>query len=293
MAASPPSDVGTHCSLPACGSLDLLPIRCTACDHLYCRHHAQPSTHACPVDPERRTVEPHKDRRSRAEVDPSRRERDGPELRQLLPDPKRNKLKHGSTVNDVLDDAKRTKQEIALATLRRAIDAKKSASTTTSDHGSNPATAHSVTSPLTRTAIGSTSGSIPATRSRKTNPTLELMKLKQRAKPADPRKKDGDVPMPERIYLTVRSIEGRGRVEKGVKEVWVHKEVSAGRALDLFAILFQVANVNNTTTDPAKRLLLEVQVEPDSAIETLDLSTRFDTRVKNLSTVYLVRGASP
>jgi len=49
------------------------------------------------------------------------------------------------------------------------------------------------------------------------------MKLKQKAKSADPRKRDGDVPMLERLYLTVKLVQGEEAEEKGLKEVWVQK----------------------------------------------------------------------
>lgn len=41
--------IGTHCSLPSCRVLDLLPIRCR-CDKQFCKDHIFPDDHQCPVD---------------------------------------------------------------------------------------------------------------------------------------------------------------------------------------------------------------------------------------------------
>ncbi|KDQ59405.1 hypothetical protein JAAARDRAFT_127056 [Jaapia argillacea MUCL 33604] len=42
--------VGAHCALASCHELDFLPIRCR-CDKFYCRHHISPETHHCVVEP--------------------------------------------------------------------------------------------------------------------------------------------------------------------------------------------------------------------------------------------------
>jgi hypothetical protein len=91
-----------------------------------------------------------------------------------------------------------TKQQIALANFKKSIDSKKA-------------------------LAGAGIGGSAAAKEKKVNPTIELMKLKQRAKGADPRKKDGDVPMLERWYLTVKFVEGETRKEVATKDVWVQK----------------------------------------------------------------------
>ena len=123
-------------------------------------------------------------------------------MKELLPDAKRNKLTTGIHSESKTDSTAKplSKQQLALASLKKSIDAKKSTGTTT----------------------GSRNGGT-ATKEKKVNPTIELMKLRQRAKGADPRKKDGDVPMGERWYLTVKFVEGDSRKEMGAKEVWLQK----------------------------------------------------------------------
>ncbi|GAA5915164.1 hypothetical protein JCM5296_007237, partial [Sporobolomyces johnsonii] len=219
----PPADLGTHCSLASCNTLDFLPLRCTHCALEFCRHHAPPAAHHCANDAPALLLQLRSKDAAGTETGEGRK--DGPELRELLPDPKRHKPAHGAAEGTGAEEqAKRAKQAAALAALKKSFDGvKKKAGT----------------------------GAPPGAKS-KVNPTLELMKLKQRAKGADPRKRDGDVPMLERLYVTVRLLEGQERVEKGTKEVWVQKTVTGGRALDLFADLFKLSNVNNTTSDPAK-----------------------------------------
>ncbi|KAI0060837.1 hypothetical protein BV25DRAFT_1827397 [Artomyces pyxidatus] len=42
--------IGAHCALASCHQLDLLPIRCR-CDNQFCSAHIFPDNHDCPVDP--------------------------------------------------------------------------------------------------------------------------------------------------------------------------------------------------------------------------------------------------
>ncbi|GAA5952928.1 hypothetical protein JCM21900_001520 [Sporobolomyces salmonicolor] len=262
----PPADLGTHCSLPSCNALDFLPLRCTRCALEFCRHHAPPAEHHCAHD------DPARPLRLEAAATARARARDGPELKELLPDLKRHRPAHrpgagagagagdGGTGGE--EQAKRAKQAAALAALRKSFDDAKM-----------------------KAATGAPGPTAPA---KKVNPTLELMKLKQRAKGADPRKRDGDVPMSERVYLTVRLLEGQERVEKSMKEVWVHKTVTGGKALDLFADLFKLNNVNNTTSDPAKLLVLALPSDPPTRIALAD---PLSSTISNGAPVLLLREA--
>ncbi|GAA5880012.1 hypothetical protein JCM1840_005289 [Sporobolomyces johnsonii] len=257
-APPPPADLGTHCSLASCNTLDFLPLRCPHCALEFCRHHAPPAEHHCANVQQLRN-------KDAAGTEAGEGRKDGPELRELLPDPKRHKLAHGAaegtgTGTGAEEEAKRAKQAAALAALKKSFDGVKK-----------------------KAGTGAPSGA-----KSKVNPTLELMKLKQRAKGADPRKRDGDVPMLERLYLTVRLLEGQERVEKGTKEVWVQKTVTGGRALDLFADLFKLSNVNNTTSDPAKLLVLALPSDPPTRIALAD---PLSSSISNGGAVLLLRGA--
>ncbi|GAA5915431.1 AN1-type zinc finger protein [Sporobolomyces salmoneus] len=254
----PPSDLGTHCSLSSCNALDFLPIKCTYCSTSFCRHHSPPSSHACSKDPS-----------LNSRIPSTTSTRTGPELSELLPDTKRNKLSTGVHAQKEEEGSgsgkpQLTKQQLALASLKRSIDAKK---------GTSP----------------SSGGGPEKEKEKKVNPTIELMRLKQKATSADARKKEGDVAMGERWYLTVKLVEkGMEKKEAGTKQVWVHKSVSAGKALDLFADLFKVSNVNHlANTEPEKRLTLTL---PSAPTMPLDLSSRIDSLVPNGGIVLLCRG---
>ncbi|GAA5821508.1 hypothetical protein JCM11251_004657 [Rhodosporidiobolus azoricus] len=257
-AAPPPDNIGTHCSLSSCNNLDFLPIICKHCAAPFCSAHFPPSSHACVADPTLHQLTEEERRASEG------RER-GPELRELLPDPKRHKREE--VVISEEEQAKKRKQAEALNKLKATLAAR-----------AGP-----------EAAAGS------ATK-KKVNPVVELMKLKQRAKPADPKhvKRAGDVPMAERVYLTVRYQEGQGaKEENGAKEVWVAKTISAGKALDLFADLFKVNNQNNTSTDPSKLLSLALPSSSSSdKLTRLDLSSFLSSQVKNGGSLVLLKGYS-
>merc|ERR1719291_1197908 len=45
-------EVGSHCSLSSCNTLDFLPVPCDHCRLLFCRDHFLASSHGCPEAPE-------------------------------------------------------------------------------------------------------------------------------------------------------------------------------------------------------------------------------------------------
>ncbi|POY72687.1 hypothetical protein BMF94_4516 [Rhodotorula taiwanensis] len=213
-----------HCALPTCRTLDFLPLTCPHCSRSFCREHASPTAHACPSDPALARVSSEELARAGHE---SRIE-----VRDLLPDPKRHKSLHVNQ-DDPARQAVKAKQVAALDKLRASFSKGKTANATTASG---------------TTASGSSAAPKPP------NPALELMRLKQKAVPADPKhtKRPGDVSMPDRLYFTLAFVDSDGSRRADVKSVWIAKTISAGKALDLFADLFKVDNVNNTTTDPAK-----------------------------------------
>ena len=40
-------ELGIHCSIKECKTLDFLPIECSHCHSVYCKEHAQPLKHKC------------------------------------------------------------------------------------------------------------------------------------------------------------------------------------------------------------------------------------------------------
>ncbi|EGU12665.1 hypothetical protein RTG_01215 [Rhodotorula toruloides ATCC 204091] len=252
MASAPPAELGAHCSLPSCNALDFLPIVCLHCSASFCGRHAPPSSHSCPSDPSTSSLSPD-------ELDASRAD-DQPSFRSLLPDPKRHKRETSEPSEE--ERVKKEGQQAALAKLKASF-AKGKAGTT-----STPPT--------------------PSATAKKPNPTLDLMRLKGRAVPADPKhvKRAGDVPMSDRLFLKVQHAKVAAK-EPDVREVWVSKDITAGKALDLFADLFKVTNDNNATTDPSKLLSLGL---PDDPPTRLTLSEPLSAQVANGGTVQLYKG---
>ena len=130
--------------------------------------------------------------------------RDRIEVRDLLPDPKRHKS-HDDGDAATSDPAKlelKAKQTAALAKLRASFGDKKKAS-----------------GPTTSATTAGAAKPKPA------NPALELMRLKQRAVPADPKhvKKPRDVSMVDRLFLNVSFVDADGTRRGDEKAVWVSK----------------------------------------------------------------------
>ncbi|GAA6000289.1 hypothetical protein JCM10207_007942 [Rhodosporidiobolus poonsookiae] len=247
--APPPADIGTHCAVPACNALDFLPLVCPHCSSAFCSPHAPPSAHACAADPSLRILTA------------ATRSASGPELRELLA--KRYKREEATLTPEEV--AWKEKQQAAMDKLRASMSKSKAATG----------------------AKGGASTSTGAATAKKVSPAIELMKLKQRAKPADPKhvKREGDVPMAERVFLTVR-------FEEEVREVWVSKAVTAGKALDLCANLFGLNNQNASTRDPAKLLSLAMPAaNSDSDPPTrLALPELLSKQVPNGGKVLLLKG---
>ncbi|GAA5838377.1 hypothetical protein JCM3766R1_005530 [Sporobolomyces carnicolor] len=260
----PPTDIGTHCALPTCNALDFLPIECAYCSSRYCRQHATPSSHQCTADPASSSNIPSSSSTTSTSAVTTRT---GPELKDLLPDAKRNKLSTGAHSAALSDAGKPlSKQQLALAALKKSIDARKGES-------KQPA-----------------GGSRGGAKVKNASSAIELMKLKQRATSADPRRRDGDVAMTDRWYMAVKLVDGAAASETSTREVWLRKDVSGGKALDLFADLFKVSNVNHlANASPPERLFLTASSQPATP---LDLSARIDALVANGSTIVLLRGAT-
>ncbi|BGP23307.1 AN1-type zinc finger protein 1 [Rhodotorula toruloides] len=190
----------------------------------------------------------------------ARRADDQPSFRSLLPDPKRHKRAEAEPSEE--ERVKKGGQHAALAKLKASFAKGKAGQTSSSTATPAPV--------------------------KKPNPVLDLMRLKGRAVPADPRhiKRDGDIPMPDRLFLKVEHAkEATEKVE--VREVWVSKSITAGKALDLFADLFKVTNVNNATTDQTKLLSLAL---PDDPPIRLILSEPLSSQVTNGGKVRIYKG---
>ncbi|GAA5823086.1 hypothetical protein JCM3770_007091 [Rhodotorula araucariae] len=251
MSAPPPCDTGEHCALASCKQADFLPLQCPHCAQRLCGAHITPSAHACPADPALRSLSPAELAAGGPDGD-----RTGPELRDLLPDPKRHK--RDEVVVSEEERARRARQQAALDKFRQVKGRSKDASA----------------------AVGT-----QLTPAKKLSPALELARLKGRATPLDPKhvKRPGDVPMPDRVFLRAQ-FEQEGTT---IREVWAAKSVSAGKALDLLAELFKVTNENNLTKDPSKLLSLALPGEP---LRRLVLASPLGEQVANGGNILLLKG---
>lgn len=179
-----PASLGTHCAYSSCNDLDFLPIRCTHCSLIFCRHHSSPPAHSCPNDPNNRIV-----------TDGARF---ADKFNDLLPDPNRLVGERAAT-----EKAREHKTEAARKVLEKNFGKEAVAKL-----GARP-------------AGGSAAGNAPKKPNLKISPVIALMKLKQRAKPVDAKSKD--VSMDDRLYLTVELLEGEDRIIKGEKELFLAK----------------------------------------------------------------------
>lgn len=184
-------NIGTHCSLTTCSSLDFLPIKCSLCLKTFCKDHSTPSnnststTHSCnSIDNSRNNVKGNKF---------------DDKFNDLLPDVNRG-------LGEDYDEKEREK-------LKRKVAAQ---DLIKKNFGSKVPSASSSIETVSTTS---------AKKKIKVNPVIELMKLKQRAKQGDPRKSTGEISMEQRVYFKVIYLEqeGEAAVEKSMKELWLPK----------------------------------------------------------------------
>jgi hypothetical protein len=225
--------IGAHCSLPSCRALDLLPIRCR-CDQQFCKVHIFPDTHECPVDPSQ-----------------ALRDASSPALQKLqrCSFASCNKPSLDAFIGDSAGDGGRVSALCARCKLGYCA-----AHRDASQHACpvpEPApppknvAAHALLSKHFPNA-GAASGTKAAAPARKmpTDPKklaqlqkVELMRMRHRAVPADPKDKPGSVGVDQRLHVKASR---RGDPEGVEKIFWFRKSVGTGRALDMLARHFDV-----------------------------------------------------
>ncbi|KAH9056634.1 hypothetical protein EDB87DRAFT_1687078 [Lactarius vividus] len=206
--------IGAHCSLPSCRALDLLPIRCR-CDQQFCKEHIFPDTHDCPVDPSQAL----RDASSHA-------------LQKLrrCSFASCNKPSLDAFVGDSAGDEGRisalcARCKLGYCAARSLLYSAK--------HFPNAGAA-------------SSNRATTSTRKIPTDPKklaqlqqVELMRMRHRAVPADPKDKPGSVGVDQRLHVKASY---RGDREGVEKTFWFRKSVGTGKALDLLARHFNVRN---------------------------------------------------
>ncbi|KAI9456237.1 hypothetical protein BJY52DRAFT_1171572, partial [Lactarius psammicola] len=227
--------IGAHCSLPSCRALDLLPIRCR-CDQQFCKDHIFPDTHDCPVDP------------SQA-------------LRDDASSPALQKLRRCSfascnkpSLDAFIGDSAGEEGRISALCVRCKLGycaAHRDASQHACPVPEPPPppkneAAHALLAKHFPNAGAASSNRATATATRKmpTDPKklaqlqqVELMRMRHRAVPADPKDKPSSVGVDQRLHIKVSC---RGDREGVEKTFWFRKSVGTGRALDMLARHFNV-----------------------------------------------------
>ncbi|KAI0811105.1 hypothetical protein BC629DRAFT_1672292 [Irpex lacteus] len=225
--------IGAHCALDTCNVNDFLPIRCR-CDRLFCKDHISPETHTCPTlqnedkstgsapqwKLQRCAVEKCNEPSLDAYVVDDSDTKDRPpttceRCKRSFCAKHRTPASHSCTAP--LPDQPLPRNEAAKAILAQIFPAKASASST--------ATGSSSTVPAKR-KIPTLSNPKKAAQIRQ----VELMKMRHRAQPADPRDKNRNVPIGERLHVKV-SAEGKDEE----KLFWFQKTMTTGKALDILA----------------------------------------------------------
>lgn len=247
-------DIGKNCYL--CNQLDFLPFHCELCDHIYCSQHRSIDVHQC-KRPQRQIVQ---------------NQYNGPSAASLFPDPaKRQKEleKKFDTVALKLATAiaKTESAKITpLAKLKKFLQIQK-----------NNKSKGSLKSIFGKSKLTTTS-----------NPMVQLVALKKVAKGPS------NVQPADRIYVWALYIDrneddlGSISAESDKVGLWLLRNWSVGRSLDLIASLLKIMNYNNSTLHTNERLsLFRVQNEEPVLLE---LSKKNLGSFTNGDTLYLVKG---
>ncbi|KAH9977268.1 hypothetical protein BGW80DRAFT_1167154 [Lactifluus volemus] len=227
--------IGAHCSLASCHELDLLPIRCR-CDKQFCKNHIFPDAHQCPVDP------------SQALRDAS------PTLQKLqrCAFVSCNKPSLDAFVGDSAGEGGRTSSLCTRCKLGYCASHRDASQHACPVAEPVPAPKNEVAHALLAKhfpslATGSSSKPVNgAPRKVPTDPKklaqflkVELMKMRHRAVPADPKDKPGSIGIDQRLHVKVHCKGDREPVEK---IFWFRKTVGTGRAIDILAHQFNIRN---------------------------------------------------
>ncbi|KAI0693897.1 hypothetical protein BC835DRAFT_1275376 [Cytidiella melzeri] len=225
--------IGAHCALDTCNVNDFLPLRCR-CDRLFCKDHIVPETHCCTLletedRPSSSTPERPLQRCAAARCNKPSLEAFVTDIantkgrtpavcercKQAFCASHRTPVSHTCTAPDSAQQPPRN--EVAKAILAQIFPAKSTSSPTSA----------------------SSSSSVPAKRkpTTSTNPSkaaqirqVELMKMRHRAQPADPKDKNKKIPIGERLHVRVSAD------DKPQEQLfWFQKTMGTGKAVDILA----------------------------------------------------------
>ncbi|KZV91609.1 hypothetical protein EXIGLDRAFT_836993 [Exidia glandulosa HHB12029] len=247
---------GSRCA--TCGIVDFLPIVCTACTNEYCRDHIH--QHVCTPAP----------------AQPATPDRDAPVThlaRCALESCDNPSLDSMSSQSSVLCDA----CKLAFCAYHREPASHNCVPLPQEPVPQRNAEAHALLRryfldiPQRSSASSQSSSRIsrpPADPARSARyEALEMMKLRHRAKPADTR--EPNLAQHNRVHVRVNQL---GRPAADNKLLWFKKSISAGRAIDLCAALYNIPRDHNSpqlalfAVQPSDRSAL-VRLENERALE--------------------------
>lgn len=247
-------DIGKNCFL--CNQLDFLPFHCELCDHIYCSQHRSIDVHHC----------------KRPERINEQTKYDGPSAASLFPDPaKRQK------------ELEKKFDNIALKLAAAIAKTEKSKSTPLAKLKKFLQIQKKNQSKGSLKAIFGNSKSQSSS-----SPLVQLAALKKVAKGPS------NIQLADRIYIWALYIDrneddlGSISVETEKRGLWLLRNWSVGRSLDLIASLLKIMNYNNSTQHTNERLTL-FRVQNDEPV-LLELSKKNLGSFTNGDTLYLVKG---
>ncbi|CAL1703776.1 unnamed protein product [Somion occarium] len=239
-AATP--EIGAHCALASCNLNDFLPIKCR-CEQLYCRDHISPESHSCPAiqtagtDLNNLSVPSSTEKLERCAAsgcnkpsleafvsESSRADASGrkaavcPRCKEAFCATHREASAHACKAEDPAASST-SKNAAARALLEKHFPSISSGSTLLNSKANSRITSASKT-PLNPKK---------ADHMRK----VQVMKMRHKAQPGDPRDKGKYVAMDDKIHLhvSVNNSDNEG-------SFWFRKTISTGKALDLLVSHF-------------------------------------------------------
>ncbi|KAI0648205.1 hypothetical protein C8Q79DRAFT_954309 [Trametes meyenii] len=233
--------VGAHCSLSVCNLNDFLPIRCK-CDKLFCRDHIIPEAHDCPIL-----------------VQQPKATGSSPKLQRCAA----SSCNKPSLEAYIANAEVATQRSPALCPgCRHAFCAEhrepKAHSCSPLQSPREPTQKNATAKALLSKHFGSTISNVSVNASRpalSSNPKklaqqqqVAAMKMRHKAKPADPKDTPASVPVDQRLHIKVRRVEDDPISEQ---ILWFRKSTWTGRALDMLGSLFKMTI---SDTEPLKLL---------------------------------------
>lgn len=250
-------DVGTHCAF--CRQMDFLPFHCKYCGGDFCASHRLKEAHHCSWLIENEKKKPVVEKSS------TPTDNGGKYFQSLLPDKGYIRIQNGTakkaeeTLKVHTSSARSTVSKTALDKLTRFFKKRESKKTFFSKKA----------------------------KSKPSNKIIQLANLKRIAKG------DSSIPITNRLYLYCYVIDNEDEDDPKEHEIFINRVWPIGRALDSIAKQLNLRNQNNDFRITADQKLYLYRKKDDSGeVQPLLSSNRVATDIKELDTLYLVRGGN-